>query len=260
MHSLGWRISSSANGSWLYSGGGTPEHTAATAAALLAFIEEKGKPAGWATDYTANVENGIAYPAHSGADGVDRRCKRPVIRTQTATKSASSSCPAAKHGRDTYVTGLAIPAIAKYIVVFSKANDLVPSGPLTGRADGSGAAGAWTYKDIVVNAVDYFAFGQNESSGARGGWRYYANYGNSDNSTAQWPVIGMLFATEPGVAAPAFVKDELAYWVEYIQNAVTAAPGYHNPAIVLGSTSPRPAVCWSRWSTPRTTRLARRTT
>ena len=49
------------DGSWLYSGGSTPEHTAATAAALLAFIEEKGKPAGWATDYTAEVESGIAY-------------------------------------------------------------------------------------------------------------------------------------------------------------------------------------------------------
>ena len=121
-----------------------------------------------------------------------------------------------------------IPAIAKYIVVFSKSNDLVLTGPLAIAGGGSGAGGAWTYRDIVVNALDYFAFGQNDSGTGRGGWRYYANSGLSDNSTAQWPVIAMLFASELGVNPAAFVKDELAVWIEYIQNA-NGGSGYDNP-------------------------------
>lgn len=219
------------NGSWLYSGGGPAEHTAATAAALLAFIEEKGKPAGWAADYTANVENGIAFllaQAQIVGIGPQPAGNPDSDNNQVGVKFVLGGLDS----RDTYVTGLVIPAIAKYIVVFSKANDLVPSGPLAVRTDGSGAGGAWTYRDIVVNTLDYFAFGQNDSGSARGGWRYYANYGSSDNSTAQWPVIAMLFASEPGVNAPAFVKNELAYWVEYIQNA-NGGSGYDSPTYLV---------------------------
>jgi hypothetical protein len=45
---------------------------------------------------------------------------------------------------------------------------------------------------------------------------------NSDNSVAQWPVIGMESAEvnfgDAGLVVPQFVKDELDLWINYIQN------------------------------------------
>ena len=93
------------------------------------------------------------------------------------------------------------------------------TGPLAGRTDGTGPGGAWTHKDVVQNTVDYFAYGQADpGNSAQGGWRYYADYGQADNSTAQWPVIGMLFAQKMGVTAPSFVASELENWIDYIQH------------------------------------------
>jgi len=92
------------------------------------------------------------------------------------------------------------------------------------------------YKDIVQDMVDYLAFGQSDPSNGsyRGGWRYYANYGDSDNSCAQWPVIGMeaVETTEFGeatVTIPQFVKEELNLWIDYIQNDASGGSGYMHP-------------------------------
>ena len=60
---------------------------------------------------------------------------------------------------------------------------------------------------------------RNESGGGRGGWRYGANYSDSDNSVAQWPVLGLIAAEQWGIYAPDWVKSELNYWVNYVQNA-----------------------------------------
>jgi len=47
--------------------------------------------------------------------------------------------------------------------------------------------------DIAQDMVDYLAFAQSDPYTVeyRGGWRYYGNIGESDNSVSQWPVIGM---------------------------------------------------------------------
>jgi hypothetical protein len=136
--------------------------------------------------------------------------------------------------RDTYVTGIVLPAIASS----GTPNALVTTGPLVGRTDGTGAGGAWTYRDVVQNTIDYFAYGQSDPATGtyRGGWRYYANYGNSDQSTTQWPVISALYATKMGVAVPAFVETELAVWTNYIQYlGGTPDTGFYGAA---GYTSP----------------------
>ncbi|MDH4033076.1 MAG: PKD domain-containing protein, partial [candidate division Zixibacteria bacterium] len=84
-----------------------------------------------------------------------------------------------------------------------------------------------TYHDIVVDAMDWIAWSQNDYGG-RGGWRYYANYGNSDNSVSQWPTIGMEAAEfDWTLAPPAFVKSELLVWTTYSQNA-NGGFGYNN--------------------------------
>ncbi|MGD9972827.1 MAG: DUF1566 domain-containing protein [Desulfatirhabdiaceae bacterium] len=81
-------------------------------------------------------------------------------------------------------------------------------------------------KDIVQDMVDFFAWGQSDPSTGihRGGWRYWANSGQSDMSTTQWPVLGLLAAETvmgPGkanVQIPAFVRSELAYYLVAMQN------------------------------------------
>jgi len=201
--------------------------TSATGASLLSFLEE---------GYTAGndvVINGTNY-----GDVVGRGLNYLFNK---ATPYGISAEPAGNpdgdgngigvkfvtggnNGRDTYVTGLVLPAIAST----GTPNALVGNGPLSTRTDGSGPGGAWTYRDVVQNTVDYFAYGQSDSGTARGGWRYYADYNQSDNSTAQWPVIGMLFAQKMGVQTPQFVKDELKHWIAYIQNA-NGGSGYDNP-------------------------------
>lgn len=206
--------------------GGTDYQLAQTGSALLAFLEEKPnwETGGNAAAYQAVVDNGINYIL-SNASVVNIGPQSYGNPDGDGNGVGVKLYPFGTNSRDTYVTGIALPAIAST----GTPDKLVNVGPLAGRTDGSGAGGAWTYKDVVQNTMDYFAYGQNESGSARGGWRYYANYGSSDQSTTQWPVIADLFASKMGVSAPAFVKTELDVWTNYIQNSVTGAAGYDSP-------------------------------
>jgi hypothetical protein len=193
-----------------FDGGGTDYLLAQTGSALLAFLEEKPNWGANTAAYQAVVDNGINYLL-SNVSVVGLSMQGANNPDADGNGVGVKFYPGGTNSRDTYVTGIALPAIAKS----GNPNALVTVGPLAGRTDGSGAGGAWTYKDVVQNTVDYFAYGQN----ADGGWRYYANYGASDQSTTQWPVIGNLFATEMGVSTQPFVNTELVKWVNAIQQA-----------------------------------------
>ena len=92
-----------------------------------------------------------------------------------------------------------------------------------------------SYLDIAQDMVDYFAYAQSDPNTGvyRGGWRYYGNFGDSDNSVSQWPVIGMEAAEvnfgSAGLVVPQFVKDELNLWIDYIQNDFSGGSGYMDP-------------------------------
>ncbi|MEO0294250.1 MAG: CARDB domain-containing protein, partial [candidate division WOR-3 bacterium] len=76
-----------------------------------------------------------------------------------------------------------------------------------------------TWRELIVDAVDYLAFGQTDSASGRyrGGWRYSPNK-EADNSVTQWPVLALESAErEWGIYAPPWVKDELMVWLEYSQ-------------------------------------------
>jgi len=109
--------------------------------------------------------------------------------------------------RDTYVTGLAATAIA--------------ATNTPGAVVGNGALAGQTYAQVMQDVMDYFSYAQADpGNNARGGWRYYADYGQADNSTAQWPVIVALLSTpNMGHDMAPFVKTELDYWISYIQRA-----------------------------------------
>ncbi len=72
--------------------------------------------------------------------------------------------------------------------------------------DGDGSTD--TYREVIQDMCDMYAFGQNDSGGSAGGWRYHWNYGSSDNSISQWAAIGMIPAQEPpwNCVVPAWVK------------------------------------------------------
>jgi hypothetical protein len=208
------------NGRWIYDN--SYGDTAATGASLLSFLEE-GYKAG-----SDVIINGNNYGDVVG-DGLNYLFNQAQIVSISNQPAGNPDGDGNRVGlkfvlggdnpRDTYVTGLVVPAIASTMTP----DALVKTGPLAARTDGSGLDGAWTYKDVVQNTIDYFAFGQSDpaTGNNRGGWRYYANYGNSassDQSTTQWPVISELYASLMDVSSPSFVNDELDYWTKYIQN------------------------------------------
>ncbi len=93
----------------------------------------------------------------------------------------------------------------------------------------------WTYKQVLVDMVDYMAFGQCDSGSGRGGWRYSPNSG-ADNSCAGFAVSGLGYAESPrygfNCTIPQFVKDELKIWIDYIQTdggADDGGSGYTAP-------------------------------
>ena len=110
-----------------------------------------------------------------------------------------------------YDTGIALMAISSS----QTPNEIAK----TGSANVKGRA----YKDIAQDMVDFIAWGQSDpyTGVYEGGWRYNANYGSSDNSVSQWPVIGMEAADrnygEFGLIIPDFVKPELEKWLNYSQ-------------------------------------------
>ena len=192
--------------------GGGPNPVAYTAAAVLAF-ENEGHFPGGGTLYSTNVEKGL--------DFIFQYAQISPIGMQSAGDPDTDSDGWGVsfwdefYGREVYETGMVMQAI----VASNTPNRIVTTGPCAG----------WTYRDVMVDVVDWAAFGQVDSGSGRGGWRYYANSGDSDNSTAQWPVLGLVAAEQWGILAPQFVKDELNIWIDYIQNDLNGGSGYDNP-------------------------------
>ncbi len=189
------------DGSWATWGG---YNAAGTGSAVLALLE-KGNTESTGT-YQTNVKNGLSYLFNN------------------ATKDSSGRVYWA--GEDTYQTGLALSAIA---------TTKTPTAIVTG----AGPLAGMTYKQVTEGVVKYFVDGQNTAANGQyqGSWGYAASQGSGDNSTAQWPVIGLLFAqNNMGVAIPASVINNLTVWTSYIQNlggtpgtGAYGASGYSGP-------------------------------
>jgi hypothetical protein len=192
------------NGSWYYDGW-VETDLAATGAALLAFIEQGHTPIS-GTAYSGNVLDGLKFLftyAQSYTIGVQPAGNPDTLVNGIGVKFSPYTGDAS---RDIYATGQCLVAIA----AVGTPGAVVPVGPQAGR----------TYAAVIQDTVDYLAYAQSDLATGinRGGWRYSANYGTSDNSTSQWPVVGLLYAQSAGATVPAFVATELAYWVTAVQN------------------------------------------
>jgi len=224
---LAWLAASQgANGSWCQSG----YCAADTAAALLAFTEQSYKPLGWnGPNYSMNVSKALDFLFLDAGT-------MPIPNDRgdgyNANISGSGNGYLWGGGESTYVSGLVLPALVR---ATAGVNGLTPSSVISSS---NAAVDGKTYAQVIQDTVDMFANGQSNvnsaaaagNPGFRGGWRYTPSTGQSDGSTAQWPAIGLLFAEQvPGVTVPQFVKDELTYWIDYIQCSSNGGSGYTVP-------------------------------
>jgi len=190
-----------------------------TAAAVLAF-ENEGHFPGGGTEYSDEVERGLDFIF--GYARINAISVQPHGDPDTNGNGTYVSFWDDNYSRQVYETGMVMQAI-----VASNTPD---------RTVTTGLCAGWTYREVMEDLVDWAAFGQVDYGSGRGGWRYYANYSNSDNSTAQWPVLGLVAAEQWGIFAPDFVKEELSdYWIDYIQNdvdgdAFDGGSGYSYPS------------------------------
>ncbi len=130
-------------------------------------------------------------------------------------------CTPVATSRRLYTTGICTP------VVFALGE---AQGIFTVIDSGSAAVNGRTYAAVMQDIIDWFCFAQVEPSqgNQRGGWRYDANWGDSDNSTAQWGALPLLYSDAWGLPTPNYVYDELELWVNYIQNP-NGGSGYSDP-------------------------------
>lgn len=220
---LAWLAAQQAgNGGWCQSG----YCDADTASAMLAFIEQRTKPAGWnGHDYSNTVTRGLQFLL----DRADLLATGTRTDGQLADQNGNGQGLIWGAGESTYVTGMVLPALSRAVTAgFVAPGDVVLSpNPWSGGK---------TWRTVIQDTVDTFLQGQTTANNAvnpgyRGGWRYTPATGDSDGSTAQWPVIGMTFAqTVPGVVVPAYTKQELKTWIDFIQSSANGASGYNDPS------------------------------
>lgn len=198
---------SAINGSW----SGTGYNAADTSSALLAFIEQKNKPLGWnGQNYNTNVTNGLNYLMTQATQvGVGTR---PDGFNANIGGSGSGLYWGAQ-GETTYISGIALSTLARAV----SSGYVTAATPITSS---NAAVNGKTYGQVIQESVNMYLAGQTTATGGvyRGGWHYYPSQGDADNSTTQWAAIGMLIAQNAGATIPQYTKDELKYWMNYIQN------------------------------------------
>jgi hypothetical protein len=223
------QTTSGAEGYWSYGNDGT---LATTAAAALAFIEAGYWPGGKPL-YDDVITRAVTYifnrAAVDGRFGVETAVYWHYAEDYNNNgvddfgegNDSTLYFNSGNSTRNVYTTGIVVP------VVYALGESLGINTPV---GIGSAAINGKTYRQAMRDIVDWFSWGQVEPNmgSSRGGWRYDANYGSSDNSTAQWGALPLLYASAWGLPVPQYVFDELELWVNYIQNA-NGGSGYDSP-------------------------------
>ena len=129
-----------------------------------------------------------------------------------------------KESNDPYCLGMVMDAIVA---------SGTPNADCGHDFDGDGTTD--TYKEVVQDMCDMYAWGQKDSGSDRGGWRYSWN-SDSDNSVSQWAAIGMIPAEDKwGCTVPQWVKDYNNVWLSYSFNASGKYFGYSYYGDYVGS-------------------------
>jgi len=207
-----------AGGYWNFSG----NERASTAAALLAFTEQYSKPGGWfGNDYKPVVDNAAKWLL-----GQTKLFAYPNQNWWGFTgQGYGFEWYGGDRNRSTYESGLTIPALARYASLpWVGKNTVVPTTGLS-YVDGK------TYGQVINLGLDSFIWGQRGPGNQYyGGWRYHPQWTDADNSTAQWPVIALLYGQSlTGYTVPNQTKTALQAWITYIQDPNSGGSGYNHP-------------------------------
>jgi len=217
------------SGSYYYWTSYSSYYSSPTSAALQAFqINNHKEINNFAEDpYAEAVQKGLRYIFAN-------RLAVTSIGPQTFGNPENSTPPNniaiyTNQSESPYETGQVMDAI----IASGTPDAIVPVGPanIIGR----------TYKEIVQDMCDMYAWGQQDNSGVGhgGGWRYGWNYGSSDNSVNAWAAIGMIPAESLwGCVVPAWVKARnYDSWLQYSWNAGWASWGYSYSGDLVNNTA-----------------------
>jgi len=154
---------------------------------------------------------------------------------------------------DTRVNGMGIKGTGWYAsyntgpMLAAIAASGTPSRANEGGLDVDGNGFVDTYQEIAQDMVDFLAFSQVDPSidfagnTKEGGWDYYAvdnGAGGSgwqgDQSNSGYVVLGLAEAEAFGCTVPDWVKTELNWWIDWVQDDVTGGSLYSFPDDGLG--------------------------
>lgn len=119
-------------------------------------------------------------------------------------------------GHPTYTTGICLMALEASGTP-GRLNDA--------GIDYDGDAVPDSFFDIAQDATDWLAFAQADGGSDEGGWDYnaldnQATNGWADNSNSGYAVLGLAAAEGFGCTVPAWVRTELNFWINTIQDPV----------------------------------------
>ncbi len=151
-----------------------------------------------------------------------------MLRGTGASNSGNSDSDINNNGRKVYEGYTGGNNYENGILAMTIAGTATPNAIV--RSCGDAEVRGKTYKTALEDMVDYIAYGQNDTySWREGGWRYGANYGDSDNSVSQWPALGLAAAQDNfSINAPSWVKTRLQNWLNYSQCS-NGGFGYTSP-------------------------------
>jgi hypothetical protein len=199
-----------------------------TAASLLAFELRGHRPGIDATDRAAKEASEIyAELVHKALDYILSSLQTQSIGVQGAGNPDANSNGIGLYtssDRITYNIGMVMMALVG-------TGDVASGGSIVATVGGPNVLGRTLggINGIVQDLADYCSWAQVEPSRGfyRGGWRYTANYPNSDNSVSQWCPIGLDEAeVQWGTIIPDFVKTENSMWTTNSQHPVSGQFGY----------------------------------
>jgi len=232
-------------------------------------------------DWTTNGLSGNMYSSYHGLDGLDcnslevsgflpsnspanpytddvKRCLNSVIGSLTAMSISSSAVNYSGTGNfnpdqnsngqavyigtsseQIYQTGMAMDAL----VSSGQPSALIPHSLNTSLpTTGTGAGGLYSYKDVVFDLVDFYAYCQaNSGYNAGGAWIYNCGDNGGDNSSSQWGAIGIIPAVRKfGAVFNSASKLNNAIWLTSTQ-ASDGSDGYRGTGCAWGCFATTPS-------------------
>ena len=143
------------------------------------------------------------------------------------------------NSQEIYQTGMAMDALVSSglpgMVIIHSLNTSLPT-------TGTGTGNAYTYKDVVFDLVDFYAYCQaNNGYNAGGAWIYNCGDNGGDNSSSQWGAIGVIPAVRKfGAVFNSASKLNNEIWLTSTENSDGSA-GYRGTGCAWGCFATTPS-------------------